>query len=294
MIPINFNKDFMKIKYIVCLISFFAIVFQNNGLAQERLVSVASNPVLANQAGANFFKSVTRDTLPLPIREDFSNASPFPVTTHWTDRSVFINHTFAIDPPTFGVATFDAIDSTGAIYSHATVQSFLADALTSLPVDLFLPRDTTVYLSFYYQPGGLGDAPEPQDSLVLDFYAPDNKRWSRVWSTPGTASHAFRIVMINITDSRFLQKGFRFRFRNYASLAPAYEASLKVNADHWNLDYVYLNNGRHFNDTVMQDASLVQPVGSLLLNYTSMPWEHFRLAGISAVKAIFQINLNNP
>ncbi len=99
--------------------------------------------------------------------------------------------------------------------------------------------------------------------------------------------------MINITDSRFLQPGFQFRFRNYASLSPSYEPSLKVNADHWNIDYVYLNSGRHYNDTIMKDASLVKEVGSLLLNYTAMPWEHFKLAGISTVKAIFQINLNN-
>lgn len=283
----------MRIKYIVQLISFLIIILGTCAKAQERLVSVASNPVLANRDRPIPLKSGIQDTLQLPIREDFSNSSPYPDSTRWADHNVYINNSFAINPPTYGVATFDAIDSIGAVYSTATVESFLADALTSLPVNLFLPRDTTIYLSFYYQPQGLGDAPEPDDSLVVEFYAPDNNHWFRVWSTPGTLTHDFRIVMINITDSRFLQKGFRFRFRNYASLSPAYEPSLKVNADHWNLDYVYLNNGRHYNDTIMQDAALVQPVGSLLLNYTAMPWEHFKIAGISAVKAIFQINLNN-
>ncbi len=283
----------MNIRNIVLTFSLLAEVLGNSGQAQERLASVVSNPVLTNPGQAIPLKSGIPDTLLLPFREDFSGSSPFPESIRWTDNNVYINHSFAINPPTFGVATLDAIDSTGAIYSTATVQSFLADALTSLPVNLFLPRDTTIYLSFYYQPQGLGDAPEPGDSLVVEFYAPGNNRWFRVWSVPGTATHDFRIVMLNITDSRFLQKGFRFRFCNYASLAPAYEPSLKVNADHWNLDYVYLNNGRHYNDTIMQDAALVKPVGSLLLNYTAMPWEHFRIAGISAVKAIFQISLNN-
>jgi hypothetical protein len=99
--------------------------------------------------------------------------------------------------------------------------------------------------------------------------------------------------MINISDSRFLQDGFRFRFRNYASLAPAPEPSLKVNADHWNLDYVYLNRNRRYNDTIMPDLSLTEPVGSLLLKYTAMPWEHFRILGISGVRTFFQIQMQN-
>jgi hypothetical protein len=283
----------MKIKDIVHLMSILVVVLGNSGHSQERLVSVASNPVLMNRDFTVPFKSGAPDTLRLPIREDFSSNLPFPESIRWTDHKVYVNNSFAINPPSYGVATFDAIDSTGAVYSSATVQSFLADDLTSMPVDLFLPLDTTIYLSFYYEPQGLGDAPEPGDSLVVEFYAPANNRWIRVWSMPGYSSSEFRIAMINITDSRFLQKGFRFRFRNYASLAPAYEPSLKVNADHWNLDYVYLNNGRHYYDTIMQDASLVKSVGSLLLNYTAIPWEHFKIAGISAVKAIFQINLNN-
>ncbi|MCX6223597.1 MAG: hypothetical protein NTV01_02385, partial [Bacteroidia bacterium] len=283
----------MKIRYIVHLISVLAAFFGYGIQAQERLVSVASNPVLMKSHRPVPIKSGIPDTLQLPFLEDFSNSSPFPDSNRWTDSNVYINRSFAINPPTCGVATFDAIDSSGAVYSHATVESFRADTLTSRPVNLFFPSDTTIYLSFYYQPQGLGDAPEPGDSLVVEFFAPESKRWSRIWSTPGTALHDFRIVMINITNSRFLQKGFRFRFSNYASLAPSYEPSLKVNADHWNIDYVYLNKGRHYNDSIMKDASLVKPVGSLLLNYTAMPWEHFRIAGISAVKATYDVFINN-
>jgi hypothetical protein len=283
----------MKIRHFIYITAILAILPATRVHAQERLVSVATNPVLLNGARPAPLKTVNADTLSLPILDDFSNSTPFPRPDLWTDNLAYINHTFAINPPTYGVATLDAIDSTGKVYADATVDSYLADALTSRPVDLFLPLDTTVYLSFYYQPQGVGDAPEPSDSLVVEFYAPDSKRWLRVWSAPGSASQDFRIAMINITDSRFLQKGFRFRFRNYASLSPSYEPSLKVNADHWNIDYVYLNKDRHYNDTTMEDASLVNPVGSLLLNYTAMPWEHFKLAGINAVKAVFQISLNN-
>ena len=283
----------MKIKYIIYLISFLIVISGTNLSAQERLVSVASNPVLSNQVKPIPHKTGFADTLQLPIRDDFSGSSAYPDSMMWSDNLVYVNHSFGINPPTGGVATFDAIDSTGAVYSNATIESFLADALTSRPVNLFFPRDTTIYLSFFYQPQGLGDAPEPGDSLVVEFFAPGNNRWYRVWSTPGSSTRDFKIVMLNISDSRFLQNGFRFRFRNYASLSPSYEPSLKVNADHWNLDYVYLDKGRSYTDTIMRDVSLLKPVGSLLLNYTAMPWEHFKIAGISAVKATFEINLSN-
>ncbi|MFA6128037.1 MAG: T9SS type A sorting domain-containing protein [Bacteroidales bacterium] len=293
MIPLKFNNVFMKISYIVPSIVLLALFSMAGLQAQEKLLSVTSNPALSGQKNSIPVKSGTPDTLNLPFLDDFSGPSPFSENSRWSDNLVYINHTFAINPPTYGVATFDAIDSLGAVYTDATTQAFLADAFTSKPIDLFLPLDTTIYLSFFYQPQGLGDAPEPNDSLVVEFYAPASRHWFRVWSTPGSATHDFKIVMLNISDSRFLQKGFQFRFRNYASLAQAYEPSLKVNADHYNLDYVYLNNGRHYNDTIMQDCALVSPVGSLLLNYTAIPWEHFRIAGISAVRAIFQIGLNN-
>jgi hypothetical protein len=293
MIPLKFNIDFMKIKHIVFSISFILMATGLKLQSQEKLVSVATYPVLTRAAATIPQKTGLSDTLVLPIRDDFSSSSPYPEELIWSDRHVYINSSFAANPPTYGTATFDAIDSAGTVYSGATVQSFLADALSSKPIDLFLPADTTVYLSFFYQPEGLGDAPEPDDSLIVEFYAPSTRRWHSAWSTPGTAGHDFKIVMINITDSRFLQKGFRFRFRNYASLSPSYEPSLKTNADHWHIDYVYLNTGRHFNDTIMTDAALVEPVGSLLLQYTAMPWEHFKIGGITNVKAIFPIHLNN-
>ncbi|OFY51348.1 MAG: hypothetical protein A2X22_07755 [Bacteroidetes bacterium GWF2_49_14] len=261
--------------------------------AQERLTSVTSYPALQNVTHFPLLKTGGPESIELPFLDDFSLAQPFPDAGKWMDQRAFINNSFGLGQPTFGVATLDMMDSAGIIYPDATVSSFFADALTSAPINLFYPGDTTLYLSFYCQPQGLGDAPEPDDSLVLEFYAPDNGRWYRAWSAPGTAVSDFRIVMVNISDSRFLQDGFRFRFRNYASLAPAPEPSLKVNADHWNLDYIYLNHNRRYNDTIMPDVSLVQPVGSLLLNYTAMPWEHFRTLGISGVKTFFQIHLRN-
>lgn len=282
----KFDNKIILIFLLVCL----------SGLtvrAQEFLVSPGRNPIHKGKLQDLRKKNVNSDTLKLPFRDDFSTVTEYPDDSLWSDNQVYINSNFPVSSPSWQVATLDAMDSTGTIYKDATVKSFLADVMTSRPIDLFYPLDTTVYLSFYYQPQGFGDAPEPDDSLVLEFYAPDMKSWKRVWSKPGSEVYDFRIAMVNITDSRFLQKGFRFRFRNYASLAPAYEASLKVNADQWHIDYVYLNKGRRYNDTIMKDLSLIEPVGSLLLNHTAIPWEHFRQIGISAVKTIFPLSVRN-
>jgi len=281
---------FLHPKYLLIL---FLSLLSPAVKGQEVLTSVTGNPRIPAGIKSRSTAHTAGDTLVLPFLDDFSTSIPIPGQAAWDGSKVYINNHFGQNPPTYQVATLDMMDSTGRIYDQATVESFLADDLTSRPIDLYYPQDTSVYLSFYFQPGGFGDIPEPTDSLVVEMYAPGSNRWYRVWSRAGGAGGGFRIALINISESRFLQKGFRFRFRNYASLAPSYEPSLKVNADHWNLDYVYLNRNRHFQDTIMPDASLTQPIGNLLVSYTSMPWNHFNAVGISAVKTYFQLNINN-
>ena len=277
---------------IICLIA--TAILPDTLRSQEKLVSVGSYPELHAPGKNSPVKTGIPTLLELPFRDDFSGSGLFPSNQYWTDRNALINNTLCLNQPTIGVATLDAMDSTGQIYPHAQIASFLADELTSLPINLFFPLDTTVYFSFYFQAGGHGDMPEADDSLFLEFYAPDSKTWSRVWSKAGgVRSEVFTFQMIHITDSRYLQSGFRFRFRNYASLANSFEPSLKVNADHWHIDYVYLNRQRNYNDNVMQDVALVRGPGSLLLNYTAMPWQHFRQVGITAVTNIFPIHLRN-
>ena len=51
----------------------------------------------------------------------------------------------------------------------------------------------------------------------------------------------FRQVMIPITDERFLTSGFRFRFRNRASLSRNNDyPDMRSNVDYWHVDYVRL------------------------------------------------------
>ncbi len=114
----------------------------------------------------------------LPFFDDFSTSNIFPNQSLWNGYSVFINKDFAYMPTNTGAATFDAIDSTGSVYKNASWIPFEADVLRSNYIRLdsvfspsprqLTPQDS-IYLSFFYQPQGVGDAPQDFDSLVLEF-----------------------------------------------------------------------------------------------------------------------------
>ena len=217
-------------------------------------------------------------SLSLPFFDDFATYSlptsdpNIPVELQrWSDDNVRINCEFPILPPTIGVATFEGLDRTGYPYNFVSGDEYgPADTLTSLPIDLegFSEFDN-VYLTFFFQGGGLGNEPDPQDSLVLEFFSPfgDETSWFHVWSTPGSEMETFEQVFIPITENIYLQDGFRFRFRNYSTLGG--------NVDMWHLDYVFLNNNVNPDNFDFFEVGFVDCPNTLLLDYTAMPWTHF-------------------
>ena len=114
----------------------------------------------------------------LPFFDDFSQSNLYPDSTKWTDNAVMVNDGFPLCPPNRNGATFDVLDANGRVYSYAISNPFVSEHLTSVRIRLdsimepepraLTPADS-VYLSFYYQPQGNGNAPEEQDSLVLQF-----------------------------------------------------------------------------------------------------------------------------
>ncbi|MBR0078543.1 MAG: T9SS type A sorting domain-containing protein [Bacteroidales bacterium] len=156
--------------------------------AQEVLTGLRVNKAVAREAAKQTTAEPTRtEAIRLPFVDDFSNYTGFPKASLWQDRYAFVNQTFAIQPPSIGVATLDALDENGNVYAHADGAGFQADHLTSLPIRLDynfpLNREMRVadslYFSFYYQPAGgslsglewerLGNRPEGRDSLILEF-----------------------------------------------------------------------------------------------------------------------------
>lgn len=198
----------------------------------------------------------------------------------WQSHGVLHNYTYSVNPITLGVATFDGLDSNGIPYDPTmNPNSYqIADILESKPLYLSTKEgggnyspvsDTSIWFSFYYQPQGLGDSPEPDDSLVLQFYSPFTKKWTTQWKQDGGPVKGFSNVSINIRNPIYFQDGFKFRFLNYASVSG--------NFDHWNIDYVRLDELRSAGDsTAIDDVALLDAGQSLLKEYSQMPWSHYQ------------------
>lgn len=187
----------------------------------------------------------------------------------WLDDFAYHNYRFGFEPRSLGVVTFDGLDEKGFPYSIGSTSTNYADFLTSKPLDLAsFDASDSVYFSFLYQKQGFGDIPEQGDSLVLEFYAKDLDQWFRVWSVNGGPVAPFEVGHLLVSDAKYFKKGFQFRFKNYGSLAGA--------LDHFNIDYVHLRTLSGYQDTLFKDFAFVYPVGSLLRDYTSVPWDHFK------------------
>jgi len=262
------------------------ILLPCSAYSQEILVPLGSNQEIITyqleHPGAISRLSAVDDTLLLPFIDDFSRDGIYPFDSLWLDQDAFINRSFANAPPTIGVATLDGLDALGRPHDSLSGSEEIADHLTSRPIDLgSLGQDTgTVWLSFFYQPQGLGDIPETGDSLVVQFRNKSNE-WVNVWSVPGQSDTAFQRANIHINDTNYLFKGFQFRFYNIATV--------NGNRDHWNLDYVILNKQTVANDSI-RDNALILPHVSLLSEFTSMPYTHYKALSTPANAMVTEIN----
>jgi len=243
------------------------LVFSSFGvLAQEIVSPLKYNAYLKKQPLKPLYKTTA---ISLPFFEDFTGYGVFPDDSNWTDHSVYINNTMGLNPVSRGVATFDALSDRGAPYDSTNPFTYrYADSLTSRLIDLsaLTPGDS-VYLSFFYQPQGRGFAPETQDSLILFFKKPNNT-WASIWAKEGTTVQPFQQVMVAVTDTSFFKAGFQFRFVN--------KASININDDVWNIDYIRLDANRNINDTAINDIVTTDQPSNLLNDYTAMPYRQFK------------------
>lgn len=311
------------------ILNIIILLFSGNLIllhGQERLSGLQFNPEIQKPDPGKTLKSdrkSVKSVLELPFIDDFAKTTTYPDSELWMDSLAFVNITYSIEPPSIGVATLDAINGSGNIYSNASNDAFPADTLTSRIINLNYPGDNTLYLSFFYQPGGLGDTPEKNDSLLLEFYSENLKTWIKVWSASFSAKDSllkehysfddtiinikgdtltdlktlFQQVIVPVQGENFLNDTFQFRFRNYASLAAEtdYEG-MTSNSDHWNLDFIRLDKVRSINDTIINDITINQPMHSLLKDYDAIPWHHYGVIYSDAMIdtiSIFCRNLNN-
>lgn len=253
------------------------------GQGQELIV-----PLDHNTSGNGRLLPSTRKTtaLTLPFFEDFLGPGLFPDVGKWIGNQVYINNTMGVDVISRGVATFDALNEKSGPYDSANFNTYRnADSLTTQFIDLssLSPADS-IYLSFFYQPQGNGFMPEPQDSLML-YFRRQNGSWNKVWSMPGSALQPFRQAMVPVRETDYFHPEFQFRFNN--------KASINLNDDVWNLDYIRMNTGRTAGDTIIQDVTTTFEPPFLLNDYTAMPYNQFLANSAAELATQHQFTMRN-
>ena len=241
-------------------------LFFNNSFSQEYVNDLIFNNSLKLSTAKSKNIQKKSSTLSLPFFDDFSYKYNYPNPNLWINNDAFINSTLCFNPINNGVATLDGLDSLGNPRDILNSNSHgVSDYLTSKHIDLSAYNE--VYFSFFFQPQGLGNAPETIDLLKLQF-KDENGVWSNsIWDTSGFSLTEFIKKVIVIDNSVFLHDEFQFRFSN--------EATLSGNFDHWHLDNILLTDD--YNQVSdFEDISFVDDKIKFCKNYFSIPWIHFK------------------
>ncbi len=211
------------------------------------------------------------DTLTLPFFDDFTNDGPYPTKSKWSEDLTYINNTMAVNPPSFGAATFDGLNHKGRPYGGGFG---VADRLTSKPIDLSNSSvGQDVALSFYYQMKGRGFFTRKQDSLIVEFLT-ESDGWKKVAAFEGSGFirnnvfPPFVFQGIELDDPAYFHNGFQFRFSNLSERSGAYGV--------WHLDYVSLNSGRSVTSQSSKDVAISEGNPSILKRYQAMPLKQFQ------------------
>ncbi|MFC5411205.1 T9SS type A sorting domain-containing protein [Larkinella bovis] len=257
------------LKTMGCLLA-FVFVAVSTASAQLRIVPLESFPqppsaVRPATAGARI------QAVKLPFFDDFATATDRPNPTLWQPSNVYINNTLPINHPSLNVATFDGLKADGTPYDFTNPEaSGPTDTLTSQPIDLAgYAAGDAIFMSFYWQRKGLGELPDTEDSLRLQFLTTTGT-WETVWKQAGdTTNNNFTQSFVAVDQPRFLHAAFQFRFQAFGRTSGAF--------DSWHLDYIYLDRGRSATNRYIKDIATRQPVSSFLKRYTAMPLKQYLL-----------------
>jgi Secretion system C-terminal sorting domain len=259
-------------RYTIIVFIFLSTALTSWGQLRQLPIQYPVSSVSTNPAAR--LQELTPITL--PFWDDFSTSTGLLDTTWWIPGSqvqILPRPGNGILPPTINVVTFDGVDANGIPYSQASTDG-LVDSLVSQPIDLSqVPTSLrgTVFLSFFFQVKGLGNQPEPEDSLHLYFKKADGS-WQKMWPLAGDnvpqdpTIFTEKLVMVpNSAD--YFYDSFQFKF----------QAIGRQNGwfDNWNIDYVYMDKRRNPNDKSYLDRAFTDLPTSILNGYSAMPFNEF-------------------
>lgn len=240
--------------------------------------------------------SIAQTPLTLPFFDDFSTTQGQPDPSRWQSGSgVYINNTMAINQPTVNIATFDGLTASGRPYVlNSPLSQGYTDTLASLPISLAgLSAADSVYLSFYWQAKGLGELPDPGDSLSRQAgdsltvqFLDNTNTWRTVWANVGgIVNNNFFQVFIPVRSASYFHAGFAFRFRSFGRESGPF--------DTWNVDYIYLNKGRSLTNRFVKDVAVRQALSPLLKRYTAMPLSQYVVNPAAETADSITTDINN-
>ncbi|RNI22629.1 T9SS type A sorting domain-containing protein [Rufibacter latericius] len=261
------------------VLTIFLILILGGGTARAQVLTplnslppqAISVPAYPSKPGSTPQPLASGDTLSLPFLDDFAKSEGNPDPARWVSRGgVSVTNRYSANSPSIFAATFDGLKADGQPYGTSTGVG-PTDTLTSKPLDLgSLQIQDSVYLSFYWQSGGLLDAPDFSSSSLFSLqleFKEANGTWTSVWTQKGNGrSTDFAPVMVAFRESRYLYNGFQFRWVSSGRLSGL--------RDVWHVDYVYLDSNRLMGQLQTFDVTLTQRIPSLLQRYTAMPiWQ---------------------
>ncbi|HEX5168010.1 MAG TPA: T9SS type A sorting domain-containing protein [Cyclobacteriaceae bacterium] len=229
----------------------------------------------------------------LPFWDDFSTTTTtFPDTLWVNSNGVYISDGAGINSLSINVATFNGLNAEGSPYNPTdlTANGF-TDTLTSRKIKMSevpIGERNSVYLSFFYQWQGNGEAPDNNDFIRLEFKNQEGN-WVIIQTITGAENSdptIFSSVLIQITEDQFFHDEFQFRLRSYGRLSGPY--------DTWLVDYVYLNKGRNADELSFPDRSAASAISKLFDRHYAVPIKHF-LASKKIDSVRFDVqNLRGP
>jgi hypothetical protein len=234
-----------------------------------------------------FTQTAYSQRITLPFFDEFSQTKgPNPDPKLWLNGGVSINNTFAINPPSANIATFDGRNSAGLPYDFTNKLAYgQTDTLTSRPIDLSTSSAAdSLILSFFWEARGLGELPDNDDTLMVSFLNNKNK-WIAVWKQQGVINNTFRQKLIQIKDTTFFHNNFQFKFEAKGRQSGQF--------DTWHIDFVYLNKKRRLKDIYTQDVACRAINNTYLKRYSAMPMSQYLVNPAAEINPTIDVEISN-
>jgi len=169
------------------------------------------------------------------------------------------------------------------------------DVLDLYPVDLAAYQNSGIVFSYYYQPMGQGNAPEPGDSLQI-YFMNSLGDWVLVRDYPGSAIQPFQQEILNLATvpnggGSYFHSQFQVRLRSIGS------ASTFAPNDDWFVDNVYLGIPAPVIitslDTVLFDTTLVDSTSTVSLEISNSGFDTLQVSQVISSSSEFSSDLNS-